>query len=130
MNLGLFKGRISRSTFWINSIIGLILSIIIIVLLSIFGVTAVTSLAGSSADGGVGMSILMFVVICIVAFVPGLVVSLSAVARRFHDRDKSGWWALIWFVPYLGFFWILIECGCLKGISGPNSFGPDPLTDI
>lgn len=46
------------------------------------------------------------------------------------DRNNRGWWLLLVFVPLLG--WIvglllLIECGFLKGTSGTNRFGPDPL---
>jgi len=47
--------------------------------------------------------------------------------KRYHDRDKSGWWILILFIPLVGFIWFLIELGCLPGTPGPNRFGPDPL---
>jgi uncharacterized membrane protein YhaH (DUF805 family) len=40
-------------------------------------------------------------------------VSFASVTRRFHDRGKSGWWALLYFVPFIGWLWILIECGFL-----------------
>ncbi len=42
-------------------------------------------------------------------------VSFASVVRRFHDRGKSGWWALLYFVPGIGWLWILIECGFLPG---------------
>ena len=47
--------------------------------------------------------------------------------KRFHDRGKSAWWVLISLVPILGFIWILIDLGILKGTEGENRFGPDPL---
>ena len=47
--------------------------------------------------------------------------------KRWHDRDKSGWWMLIALVPIIGQFWQLIENGFLRGTSGPNRYGPDPL---
>ncbi len=53
--------------------------------------------------------------------------SLAVAAKRWHDRDKSGWWVLISFIPILGFVWTFIECGCMKGTEGDNRFGPDPL---
>ncbi len=34
---------------------------------------------------------------------------------RYHDLGKSGWAALIGWIPIVGFFWILVECGFLKG---------------
>ena len=51
-------------------------------------------------------------------------------ARRWHDRDKSGWWTLIGLIPVVGAIWILVECGCLKGSDGPNRFGADPLGGV
>ena len=47
-------------------------------------------------------------------------------AKRWHDTDKSGWWQLIAAVPLIG-IWALIENGFLRGTSGQNRFGPDPL---
>ena len=55
-------------------------------------------------------------------------VSLAADVKRYHDVDKSGWWVLILLVPVVGFVWFLIECGFQRGTSGPNRFGPDPLS--
>ena len=49
--------------------------------------------------------------------------------KRYHDRDKSGAWILIQFVPVIGVFWYFIEAGCLAGSPGPNRFGGNPLTD-
>lgn len=42
-------------------------------------------------------------------------VSFAGVVRRFHDRGKSGWWAMLYFVPFVGWLWIVIECGLLPG---------------
>ena len=53
--------------------------------------------------------------------------SLAIYTKRWHDRDKSGWWSLIMFVPVVGALWFLIECGFLRGTDGPNRFGNDPL---
>ena len=71
--------------------------------------------------------------------------------ERLHDRNKSGWWMLPFFVApglyhqfeerlndsyivaLLGFvvgvlaLWGFVEMLCLKGTSGPNRFGADPL---
>ena len=48
--------------------------------------------------------------------------------KRLHDRNKTGWWMLIILLPVIGGLWYLIECGFLKGTTGPNTYGPDPLT--
>ena len=58
---------------------------------------------------------------------PVIIVSIIAQVKRWHDRDKSGWWVFINLIPCIGGFWCLIECGFLRGTEGPNRFGNDPL---
>jgi len=41
-------------------------------------------------------------------------------AKRCHDQDKPGAWSL---VP----LWNIIALGCLRGTTGPNTYGEDPL---
>jgi uncharacterized membrane protein YhaH (DUF805 family) len=57
-------------------------------------------------------------------------ISIAVAVKRYHDRNKSGWWVLIVFVPVIGGLWYLIECGFLRGTPGPNNYGPDPLAAI
>jgi uncharacterized membrane protein YhaH (DUF805 family) len=54
-------------------------------------------------------------------------VSFASVVRRSHDRGKSGWWALLYFVPGIGWLWILIECGFLPGKAAPASAARAPM---
>ena len=54
-------------------------------------------------------------------------ISFAISAKRWHDRDKSGWYNLLVLVPFAGPIWFLTECGFLRGTVGPNRFGPDPL---
>jgi uncharacterized membrane protein YhaH (DUF805 family) len=66
----------------------------------------------------------------IVLFVFGIValwISIAVAVKRYHDRNKSGWWVFIVFVPIIGGIWYLVECGFLRGTPGPNDYGPDPL---
>ena len=63
-----------------------------------------------------------------------MIISLASIyfafavyAKRWHDRDKSGWWTLIILVPFIGGIWLLVECGILEGTKGANRYGPDPL---
>ncbi len=53
--------------------------------------------------------------------------ALAISVKRWHDRDKSGWWVLIGLVPLIGGLWALIETGFLPGTEGDNQYGPDPL---
>lgn len=57
----------------------------------------------------------------------GLIIpGISSGVRRFHDKDKSGWFILISIIPIIGsiiVFIMLID----KGTEGPNRFGKYPL---
>lgn len=52
--------------------------------------------------------------------------ALAISVKRWHDRDKPGWWALIAFVPVIGWIWVSIENGLMRGTHGPNRFGEAP----
>jgi len=47
---------------------------------------------------------------------------IAAGVRRLHDTDRSGWWYLIGFVPFIGFL-VLIVFWCQRGTQGRNRFG-------
>ena len=51
---------------------------------------------------------------------------LPVTVKRWHDRDKSGWWSLVGSIPFIGQIWSFIELGLLVGTRGPNQYGPDP----
>jgi uncharacterized membrane protein YhaH (DUF805 family) len=51
---------------------------------------------------------------------------LAVHVRRFHDQDRSGWFYLLAFIPYVGSLVVLVFM-CLRGTHGPNRFGEDPL---
>jgi len=90
--------------------------------------------------------------IIVVFFIVSWISALAIGVKRLHDRDRSGWWILLFYfgptvlaaaqnstadgslastVLGLGTFaiwvWALVELGFLRGTSGPNRFGPDPL---
>jgi uncharacterized membrane protein YhaH (DUF805 family) len=95
-----------------------------------------------------GVLSLIILVFVIVSWVSAFAIGI----KRLHDRDRSGWWiVLFYFGPtvlglaqsstdgglaslVLGLgalavsIWCLVELGFLRGTSGPNRFGPDPLT--
>ena len=106
-----FDGRISRQPFWIGTIALWVVSIALSILASI--IVGATSTAMTFIQIVIGLALLY--------------PSLAVAVKRFHDRDKSGWWVLIILIPVIGFIWYLVELGCLPGTPGPNRFGPDPL---
>lgn len=64
---------------------------------------------------------LLMAIIVLASIVPSIAVQV----RRFHDQDKSGWFVLLGFIPYVGGLIVLVFM-CLEGTSGPNKFGTDP----
>src|SRR5918994_3425821 len=46
--------------------------------------------------------------------------------KRWHDIGLSGWFAILNFVPGIGFvLWIVL--GCIPGTPGVNRYGPNPV---
>ena len=101
-----FSGRVPRKVYWLYGVLGpLLVSAMAEMLLGIVGVS------GPKAE-----------------LLPNLLLiwPCAAVAvKRWHDRDKSGWWVLINLIPVVGMIWALIENGLRRGSVGPNRFGPD-----
>jgi uncharacterized membrane protein YhaH (DUF805 family) len=67
--------------------------------------------------------LVLLMIVSLVVIWPGLAINI----KRWHDRDKSGWWILISLIPFVGPIWALVEVGFLPGTPGPNQYGPDPL---
>ena len=127
-----FDGRIPRKTFWLGFLVLLIISWILqFILFAIFGVSMMPdpSLTPeqqmAQAEQMMSGMMLPLGILLLITLWP----SLALYAKRWHDRDKSGWWSLIMFVPIIGGIWMLIELGFLRGTDGPNRFGPNPIAD-
>jgi uncharacterized membrane protein YhaH (DUF805 family) len=114
-------GRVNRAKFWLVALGIFVLEVIIFAVLG--GTTAMsTDPEQALANIGPVAGIVLFVF-----GVAALWISIAVAIKRYHDRNKSGWWVLIVFVPIIGGLWYLIECGFLRGTPGPNNYGPDPL---
>ena len=64
--------------------------------------------------------------VLVMLYVPLIWISLALGVKRWHDRNKSGWWVLIGMIPIIGPLWQFIEAGCMRGTVGANQYGPDP----
>ena len=102
-----FKGRIPRKTYW-YSVLGMILASFVLMFL-------VALLTGGNESA---ISVIMLIL-----YIPLIWISLAIQVKRWHDRNKSGWWVLIGFVPLIGPIWALIENGFLAGDEAENRFG-------
>ena len=115
-----FEGRINRGKFWAGVAVLIVAQTLLYIIVgTVFGL--------SYLDGGLTRYALLSNPISVVVGLALFICLLAVYAKRWHDRDKSGWWSLILFIPFVGGIWVLVECGCLPGTEGPNRFGPDPL---
>lgn len=126
-----FKGRINRGKYWLAACIYIAIAFILGIL--IFAT-------------GLGLGLFFFV--ALVFYIPMVVSGIAVGIKRLHDREKSGWWLLIFYLlPVLldrfgniigvGIIfslasiaisiWGLVELGFLRGTMGSNQYGPDPL---
>ena len=101
-----FRGRVPRKVFWLYGVLGpLLVSVMAEMLLGIVGVSARRTELITTAL---------------------LVWPCAAVGvKRWHDRDRSGWWVLIYLIPLVGVLWTLLTNGLRRGSVGPNRFGDD-----
>ncbi len=97
------EGRIARKQWWIG--VGIL-----------FAVSLVSAIVFGS-DG------VLSAVVSILMLVAGIMLHI----KRCHDRDKSGWWCLLLFIPVVGLIWAIVDLGILQGTEGPNRYGPDPV---
>jgi uncharacterized membrane protein YhaH (DUF805 family) len=132
------QGRINRAKYWIG--------LIVVTLANVLSIMAVVAIFGVSST-----SVVLTVLIALAMLYP----TYALMAKRFQDRDKPGWTALLALGPVYAVnliqtvglveigqgmasklcdlivvgiaLWLLIELGILKGTQGPNRFGPDPL---
>jgi uncharacterized membrane protein YhaH (DUF805 family) len=105
-----FKGRVPRRNFWAVSLVTTGIFYAVVLLLT-------TNVPKDSALPGI---------IILLLDIPLVWISLAIQIKRWHDRDKSGWWFLINFIPIIGGLWAFVELGCLRGSIGPNQYGQDP----
>lgn len=107
---GDFDGRAVRSEFWwwalFVGIVQFAAAIVLTIVLIIF----------QNAGFLQWLSVLIFMVIVLAFILPSIAVSV----RRLHDRDLSGWFYLLAFVPFGGL--VLFIFYVLPGTPGPNRY--------
>lgn len=110
-----FSGRSRRKEYWLFQLgaIGIYL------MLAVLG-----ALMGAFSYGGETALAIWIILVAIVAlsvFIP----SWAVLVRRLHDQDKSGWFLLLSFIPYVGAI-VLLVFMCIDGTPFGNRFGEDP----
>ena len=136
-----FRGRAGRAGFWLVSLSWGVLGLVFDAIWSATGAAQVPVGRNHLVDVAFALPMLVMVASCV-----------AIGAKRLHDRNRSAWWllpfyvappvlqaiaplydlesaVLVWLMVLSGALslWALIELGCLRGTRGPNRFGPDPL---
>jgi uncharacterized membrane protein YhaH (DUF805 family) len=130
-----FEGRINRAKYW---------------LVMLVVVVALAPLGGAFLHRSELLYALAFIGVVVAVFL-----GFSSAIKRLHDRGKSGGWIVIFYLlpsilerigdaipdrmPYVAvslllylcsfaiWVWAVVELGCLRGTTGTNQYGPDPL---
>ncbi|MDD1519903.1 MULTISPECIES: DUF805 domain-containing protein [Bradyrhizobium] len=161
-----FDGRIGRAEFW-YSLIFVLSGMILLLLLCLSVMSALGSevksfnlnaedvfkIVDPAAYRWSLLDNLPLLLLKLAATGLMLWIDLAIMVKRLHDRNKSAWWLLAYFVLpglYKQFedrlpdsYWMLplalasvilplaafIETGFLRGTVGPNRFGPDPAAE-
>ena len=112
-----FDGRARRKEYWYFALF----NSLIVLGLFLIGLIIGIAIAGSGSDSFVIVGLIPVGLYGLAIIIPSIAVTI----RRLHDTNRSGWWYLITFVPWVGSL-ILFIFTVLDGTPGPNHYGPDP----
>ena len=110
-----FKGRSRRSEYWFIQLFLVVTNIAVAIIdLALMG----WDVDRFIANGGGGIVGLVWILVTIVP-------ALAVLVRRLHDTGKSGWWALVGFLPLVGAV-VLLVFTVTDSSPGENKFGISP----
>jgi uncharacterized membrane protein YhaH (DUF805 family) len=143
-----FEGRINRAKYWLAGLMFMIGAMLYLT-------TSIYALAGSMGDSNPAWAAALFPILLYAITYPLFAVGIWTYAattiKRLHDRNRSGWWIVpffvvpvlfgkigdrlgesnaVFFIGLVAFvlsIWAFVETFCLRGTRGPNRFGSDPL---
>lgn len=110
-----FGGRSRRTEYWMFALFNVLVVIGIVILAALFG--GIVDANGEPSTALIVLGGLYWLAV--------LIPSIAVTVRRFHDQDKSGWFYLLAFIPYIGGIIVFVFM-CIEGTNGPNRFGADP----
>ena len=108
-----FSGRASRSEFWWFYLTYIFLSFLVIFIIMFLAIMSDPNISDSALDS-----------MSNIGYLTGIG-TLGATVRRLHDRDISGWAILLFIIPLVNIYLIVLLF--LKGTEGKNKFGEYPL---
>jgi signal peptidase I len=114
-----FHGRISQRTFVSRvlfvQVCGLVFVVTALCILFVTGPTVRDAL-------GRGAWFVLLTIILVAFFVPTIWIGAATTIKRLHDRNKSGWLALLLLIPLVN-FWIAFEPYLVRGTAAANAYG-------
>lgn len=120
-----FSGRIGRLQWWFAQLIVIPVVVGLGIGIAYFLTPADDAARSAAAEGLNGRALSM--VVCVLAAVILMTwINVASTVKRYHDRDKSGAWFCVTFIPLIGPIWLLVECGFLPGSPGGNGYGSPP----
>lgn len=115
-NYANFSGRARRKEYWMYGLFYVLFMLILVITSAV--ICAIMEMNSLEIN-----RVVIFIVIC--AYLALLIPTLAVLVRRLHDINKSGWWCLISFVPYVGII-ILFIFALLDSTPGRNQYGENP----
>jgi uncharacterized membrane protein YhaH (DUF805 family) len=151
-----FNGRFNRGKYWLFSVLALaVTGFLTVLMIYMFPIPeeVIASLKSETLQEGIVYLVL------VAPSVTFLYISSAISVKRLHDRNRSGWWAILYLglpallalimgiaagaketlegwpaalmIPYFILLIVtFVELACLKGTTGPNKYGPDPLAGL
>lgn len=110
-----FKGRSRRSEYWYVQLF------LVVTNLAVAGIDLALmdgDLDRFIANGGGGIVGLIWIFATIVP-------ALAVLIRRLHDTGRTGWWALVGLVPFVGAI-VLLVFTVSDSSNGENKYGTSP----
>ena len=110
-----FKGRSRRSEYWYVQVF------LVVTNLAVAGIDLALmdgDVDRFIANGGGGIIGLIWIIATIVP-------ALAVLIRRLHDTGKTGWWALVGFIPFVGAI-VLLVFTVTDSSPGENKYGTSP----
>lgn len=117
-----FKGRLSRGGY-IESLSGIVLADLAAVLLA-YAIGEYGLPGGYFEEHPMAPQVAQ--AIPVLAAILTVWALVATTVKRCHDRNRSGWLALIALIPAIGWLWLLIDLFLLRGTRGQNRYGAEP----
>jgi len=96
-----FQGRINRAKIWLFVLVAIGAEIAyFIVMWALVGAAGMSMLTGMASDAGSmagGVMGILALILSLAFFVVFIWAGLAVAVKRLHDRDKAGWWLLVFY---------------------------------